>query len=581
MTAPLRILLLCHSFNSLSQRLYAELTALGHRLSVELDIADAVTEEAVALFQPDLVLAPFLKRRIPEPVWRALPCFVVHPGPPGDRGPAALDWAIVEGQREWGVTVLQADGDFDAGPVWGAATFPLRAASKGAIYRREVTEAAVAATLQALAHFTAGDAPQKSMPAADGWRGVLPQARRAIDWSRDDSVTVLAKIRASDGQPGVVDALFGTPCRLFDAHPATLEALAGLGGAPGDVLAQRDGALLRRTADGGVWIGRVSIALGDAASPIKLPAMQAFAAAAATLPERAVPLTRAADEWGELRYTEHGERGARVGVLSFDFCNGAMSTAQCQRLRDALVEVKRRDTQLLLIAGGDGFFSNGIDLNCIEAAAHRDGDSAADESWRNINAMNDVALEIITTTDRLTVSLLRGNAGAGGAFLALAADEVWAQRGVMLNPHYKNMGNLYGSEYWTYLAPRRLGADGARALMQSRLPLSAPEALRIGFVDRCLDVPAGQVLDAAVQEARLLAASYNLRDRVMRKQTERAAHEAERPLADYRKEELSRMHRNFYGFDPSYHVARHHFVHKLPHAWTPRHLAVHREVVAR
>jgi putative two-component system hydrogenase maturation factor HypX/HoxX len=581
MTVPLRILLLCHSFNSLSQRLYAELTALGHTLSVELDIADAVTEEAVALFRPDLVLAPFLKRRIPESVWRTVPCFVVHPGPPGDRGPAALDWAIVEGQREWGVTVLQADGDFDAGPVWGAATFPLRAASKGAIYRREVTEAAVAATLQALARFTAGDAPQRSVPAADGWRGVLPQARRAIDWSHDDSATVLAKVRASDGQPGVVDALFGQPCRLFDAHPATLEALAGFDGAPGDVLAQRDGALLRRTVDGGVWIGRVSVALGDAASPIKLPATQAFAAAAATLPERAVPLTRAADEWGELRYIEHGERGARVGVLSFDFCNGAMSTAQCQHLRDALVEVKRRDTQVLLIAGGDGFFSNGIDLNCIEAAAHRDGDSAADESWRNINAMNDVALEIITCTDRLTVSLLRGNAGAGGAFLALAADEVWAQRGVMLNPHYKNMGNLYGSEYWTYLAPRRLGADGARALMQSRLPLSAPEALRIGFVDRCLDVPAGDALDAAVQEARLLAASYNLRDRVMRKQTERAAHEAERPLADYRKEELSRMHRNFYGFDPSYHVARHHFVHKLPHAWTPRHLAVHREVAAR
>jgi putative two-component system hydrogenase maturation factor HypX/HoxX len=577
----LRILLLCHSFNSLSQRLYAELTALGHVLSVELDIADAVTDEAVALFRPDLVLAPFLKRRIPASVWRAVPCFVVHPGPPGDRGPAALDWAIVEGQREWGVTVLQADGDFDAGPVWGAATFPLRAASKGAIYRREVTEAAVAATLQALARFAACDAPQKRPAPTDGWRGVLPQARRAIDWSHDDSASVLAKVRASDGQPGVVDTLFGRPCRLFDAHPASTNALAGLGGAPGDVLAQRDGALLRRTVDGGVWIGRVSVALRDAASPIKLPATQAFAAEAATLPERAVPLTRAADEWGELRYTEHGERGARVGVLSFDFCNGAMSTAQCQRLRDALVEVKQRDSQLLLIAGGDGFFSNGIDLNCIEAAAHRDGDSAADESWRNINAMNDVALDIITTTDRLTVSLLRGNAGAGGAFLALAADEVWAQRSVMLNPHYRNMGNLYGSEYWTYLAPRRLGADAAHALMQRRLPLSAPEALRIDFIDRCLDVPAGDALDAAVREARLLAASYNLGDRVMRKQIERAAHEADRPLADYRQEELSRMHRNFYGFDPSFHIARHHFVHKLPHAWTPRHLAVHREAGAR
>jgi putative two-component system hydrogenase maturation factor HypX/HoxX len=37
------------------------------------------------------------------------------------------------------------------------------------------------------------------------------------------------------------------------------------------------------------------------------------------------------------------------------------------------------------------------------------------------------------------------------------------------------------------------------------------------------------------------------------------------------------MHRNFYGFDPSYHVARHHFVHRKAQAWTPRHLAVHRD----
>ena len=79
---PLRILLLCHSFNSLTQRLFAELRAAGHTLSVELDIADSVTEEAVALFRPDLVLAPFLKRRIPATVWSRVTCLVVHPGSP-------------------------------------------------------------------------------------------------------------------------------------------------------------------------------------------------------------------------------------------------------------------------------------------------------------------------------------------------------------------------------------------------------------------------------------------------------------------------------------------------------------------
>ena len=44
---------------------------------------------------------------------------------------------------------------------------------------------------------------------------------------------------------------------------------------------------------------------------------------------------------------------------------------------------------------------------------------------------------------------------------------------------------------------------------------------------------------------------------------------------------LQHMHRNFYGFDPSYHVARYHFVHRVPHAWTPLHLARHRRRTAR
>jgi putative two-component system hydrogenase maturation factor HypX/HoxX len=90
----MRILLLCHSFNSLTQRLYVELSRQGHELSVEFDIHDAVTEEAVRLFQPEVVLAPFLKRVIPASVWSRVPCLVVHPGIVGDQGPAALDWAI-------------------------------------------------------------------------------------------------------------------------------------------------------------------------------------------------------------------------------------------------------------------------------------------------------------------------------------------------------------------------------------------------------------------------------------------------------------------------------------------------------
>ena len=577
----MRVLLLCHSFNSLSQRLWVALRDDGHQVSVELDIADAVTEEAVALWRPDVVVASFMKRKIPESVWSTRPCLVVHPGPPGDRGPSALDWAVLRGEPAWGVSVLQANEAFDAGPVRAHAAFAMRAtpeATKASLYRREVSAEAVAAVREALARLS------QAGPAAPAgrWQPLMTQANRAIDWLSDDTATVLRKLRAADGFPGVAGSLFGQPAHLFDAHAATAEALARVPGAerhaPGTVIAKRGPAVLVRTRDGGLWLGHVRRAPDQAGGlTLKLATTQAFALEAAALPELAVPLKRDdAAEYDELHYQEFGPDGARVGWLSFAFHNGAMGTRQCQRLQAALQTLRQRPTQVLVLAGGPDFFSNGIHLHDIEAHADQPGDSAADASWRNINAMNDVALEVLTLTDRLTVSALRGNAGAGGCFLALAADEVWAHGGVVLNPHYKNMGNLYGSEYWTYTLPRRVGPEQALRIMQGRLPMGAAEAQRLGLVDAVLGDEALAFEPLALARALALAEQPDLGARLAAKQAAREADEAHQPLAAYREAELQRMHRNFYGFDPSYHVARHHFVHRKPHAWTPRHLALHR-----
>ena len=66
---------------------------------------------------------------------------------------------------------------------------------------------------------------------------------------------------------------------------------------------------------------------------------------------------------------------------------------------------------------------------------------------------------MIETDSHLVVSALTGDAAAGGVPFALAADYVLAREDVVLNPYYGHMGGLYGSEYWTYLLPRRVG-DG-------------------------------------------------------------------------------------------------------------------------
>jgi putative two-component system hydrogenase maturation factor HypX/HoxX len=581
--AALKILLLTHAFNSLTQRLFVALCEQGHAVSVELDISDAVSEEAVTLFQPDLVIAPFLKRRIPESIWSTRVCLVVHPGPPGDRGPSALDWAVWEDEREWGVTVLQASAQYDAGSVWAWRAFASRShATKASLYRQEVTSAAVAATLEALTRFVPGSLAPTSMPALPSrvgqWRPLVTLQQRAIDWSVCDSAELLRLTRSADGFPGVVATLYGEDWRLFDAHEVSSATLAlAPAGAPGTAVGRRGPALLLRTLDAAVWVGHVRRArTDDGLGALKLAATRVFALQAAALPELVVPLLRDAAEWDELRYREHGPEGARVGWLEFDFHNGALSERQARRLIEALRFARARDTQVLVLAGGQDFFCNGIHLQEIEAASFESGDSAADASWRHINAIDDVALEILTLTDRLTIAALRGNAGAGGCFLALAADRVWAHEGVLLNPHYKNMGNLYGSEYWTYLLPRRVGQQAAQALMQQRLPLAARAAAAQGVIDAAFTPSVDAFEVEALARALALAADPEHARQVAAKQSQRASDEAIKPLAAYRAEELARMRLNFYGFDPSYHVARHHFVHRKPHAWTPRHLALHR-----
>jgi len=561
----MRILFLTRSFNGLTQRLYLELAARGHELSVEFDIADSVTEEAVALFRPALVIAPFLRRAIPESVWRRVPCLVVHPGVVGDRGPSALDWAIMAGEREWGVTVLQAIAELDAGPVWASESFAMRPAPKSSLYRREVTDAAVRAVLAALRRFEAGSGPLLPAPSPGRWRPLMTQAQRRIDWQRDDTATVLRKIRAADGAPGVLDALLGVPCHLFDAHP---ESLPPSSHAPGDVIARRDDALLRTTVDGAVWIGQVRRA--DVERGIKLPAVLAFADEARALPEWSLPIDAPPEAgWREIRH----EVVDGVGYLHFDLHNGAMSARQCERLADALRIALGGPERVLVLMGGQEFWSNGIHLNVIEAA-----DSPADESWRNIAAIDDVTRVLIEATDTLVIAALHGNAGAGGAFMALAADRIWAHDAVVLNPHYKNMGNLYGSEYWTYLLPRRLSPERAAAVVKSRLPLAATEALRLGLVDDAFGADRADFTVQVRARARALAEGPEIGDLIAAKRRRRRDDEAIRPLAAYRADELVQMQRNFYGFDTSYHVARSNFVHHVAPSWTPRHLCVHRRI---
>ncbi|MDX2597796.1 hydrogenase maturation protein [Streptomyces sp. WI03-4A] len=559
----MNILLVASAFNSLSQRVYVELTDEGHRVDVVLAThGPEPVRAAVRETGPDLIVAPMLKTALPEDVWREHTCLVVHPGPPGDRGPSSLDWAIAGEAAHWGVTVLQAEAAMDAGDIWAAEPFPVTAVGKSDLYRNEASDAAMSAVLLAVRRYA--DASYKPRPqtgdAGDGpdivWRDFFRQDRRRVDWHHDSTGTVLRKLRGADSQPGVLDEVLGHEVFLHGGHPED-----ELRGRPGELLATRAGAVCRATRDGAVWIPelRPRKRSGDPA-PFRRPAASVLAALGVPLPEAPAPFELPADRrtWSDVRYRRRGD----VGFLTFSFPGGAMSTDQCRRLLAAYEHALADPTWVLVLGPERDFFSNGIHLNVIEAAA-----DPAEESWANINAMDDLAEAVLRTTDRLVVAALGGNAAAGGAMLALAADQVWCRAGAVLNPHYRRMG-LYGSEFWTYTLPRRVGAATAHRLTTEALPLSAASAARAGLVDRIVRTAPGEFAAETERLAAELAAAPDLAQRIAAKAAARRADEEVRPLAEYRREELARMHAIFFDPEAPYHALRSAFVRKQPAAST-------------
>src|SRR5262249_13694648 len=152
----------------------------------------------------------------------------------------------------------------------------------------------------------------------------------------------------------------------------------------GRIIAQRDGAICRATVDGAVWISHLRRRGAAGHTYLKLPAAIALARAgiavdAPHLPALLGPPT--CDTYREIAYHEAGA----VGYVHFEFYNGAMSTEQCTRLRAVYRHARSRPTRVIALMGGHDFFSTGIHLTVIEAAAN-----PGTESWSNLNAITDL-----------------------------------------------------------------------------------------------------------------------------------------------------------------------------------------------
>lgn len=557
----MRVLLLVSAFNGLTQRIWCALRDAGHQVGVLLATGEQEIVDGVRAADPELILCPYLKDRVPAEVWQHHRTVILHPGPVGDRGPSSLDWAIAEGARSWGVTALQAVEEFDAGPIWASRAFPLPAVPprKSAVYTGPVSDAALECALEVVTK--AADPAFSPVPAENtptltpgaGPRPLMRQTDRAFDWG-DPTEAILRRIRAADGFPGVLTEVGGLSAYAYDAHPGQAR-----GARPGTLLGRRQGAVLVATGDASLWLGHLRPATPGG---IKVPAGRALGERLRGVPDSPAQASADPETPNAYRQVRYRRTGA-IGWLNFDFYNGAMGPGHCRRLLAALRHAAAQDTRVLVLRGGTEAFSNGIHLNVIESAP-----DPAGAAWANIRAINDVCREIITCTKQVVVAAYAGSAGAGGVMLGLGADVVAARDGIVLNPYY-DIG-LYGSELHTYALPRRVGADRAQRLIDEKLPVSTAQAVRIGLVDEV----GPRHPEAYAQWLNLLAERHCDGRAARKRRAEKARRLAgERvPLDVYETRELAEMSRDIYTDRSGFAAARGAFVRKARPAATPRQL---------
>ena len=578
--ADLRILMLTNSFNSMAQRAFLEIKdTYNSDVRIEIAIDEKQMLDAVERHQPDIILCPFLTKRVPEKIWKDTSrlCLIVHPGIHGDRGASSIDWALKDRHTEWGVTVLQADEEMDAGDIWSTKNFRVPdGTTKSLMYGSLVVDTAMDAIHEALEKFVAGEKGTPldySDPSVKGTlRDNMKISDRVVDFNCS-ATEVASAIRLSDSAPGAPHTIEGHKVFLYDAHVDESELPTEI--TPGMLIEKRNEAVRIACGKGSVWITHMKGRGKDSKLPrIKLPSTQILPQELIQgVPEASTEpiVVHENEELSNLHKEAWRDMWASVSdsgvaTLHFPFLNGAMSTDQCYRITSFFQDLSsREDVKMIVLAGGRSAWSNGINLNTIEAS-----DDPALESWENINAINDF-VKAIFSTDKVTIAALQGNAGAGGVMAALACDYVWAHGKTVLNPHYKSMG-LHGSEYWTYFLPKRVGYKMANKLTEDCMPVSAKTAEEIGMVDAVVADTREDFMESVRMHAEALVRDNGLMQSIQSSKQQVRTEEWHEFLQGIRDHELRIMRENF--VNEEYIRARKNFVHKMNPTSTPLHLTL-------
>jgi methionyl-tRNA formyltransferase len=204
----------------------------------------------------DLGVLAYVTQIVPEAVF-AVPrlgsiCF--HPSLlPKYRGGSAINWQIIKGETQTGVSVFWVDPGIDTGPVLLQKTAPIGPDdTAGSLYYNTIFTLGVETVLESVERIAAGSAPRVVQDEAQATYDPLCRDEHAVvDWSRPVQ-ELYNLIRGCDPQPGAYVMLGDQKLRLYDAR-----MVSGGGFQPGIVAEVSSAGLLVGASGGAIRVKRV------------------------------------------------------------------------------------------------------------------------------------------------------------------------------------------------------------------------------------------------------------------------------------------------------------------------------------
>jgi len=220
---------------------------------------DAEVLDEMRALNADLMVMAFMIIFVPEEA-RDIPthgsiCF--HPSMlPKHRGPSSINWPIIGGATETGISIFWPDDGLDEGFILHQDRVEIGPDDTlGTIYFGKIFERGVEMMLEAVDMVAAGDPPKipqnEDQATYESW---CKKADAEIDWSKP-AAEVYNLIRGTNPQPGAWTLHNGNELKIFDC--AKVEAPGDIKSAPGEVTDVGDDGFIVAAGGGGIKVMRV------------------------------------------------------------------------------------------------------------------------------------------------------------------------------------------------------------------------------------------------------------------------------------------------------------------------------------